>query len=51
MLVYIDDIILLTGNNDAFFIEDLIQMLWKKFAVKNIGKLHYVLGKEIKYFN
>lgn len=48
LLVYVDDIIL-TGNNPSF-ISHLIRQLHEKFALKDLGQLHYFLGIEIKYF-
>jgi hypothetical protein len=49
LLVYVDDIIL-TGNAPSF-ISHLVKQLQEKFALKDLGQLHYFLGIEIKHFN
>ncbi|GAU44375.1 hypothetical protein TSUD_243070 [Trifolium subterraneum] len=48
LLVYVDDIIL-TGNAPSF-ISHLVKQLHEKFALKDLGQLHYFLGIEIKHF-
>lgn len=48
LLIYIDDIIL-TGN-DSTFIQSLLQQLSRKFAIKDLGDLHYFLGIFVQYF-
>lgn len=47
LLLYVDDIIL-TGFSDQL-ISDFIDQLHTKFSMKNLGKLHYFLGIEVKY--
>ena len=47
VLVYVDDI-LITGNNSAE-ISQLISNLHSKFALKDMGPLHYFLGIEATY--
>lgn len=47
VLVYVDDIII-TGN-DKDFVNNLITDFGAKFAIKDLGKLHYFLGVAIKY--
>ncbi|KAL0556103.1 hypothetical protein IC582_004613 [Cucumis melo] len=46
-LVYVDDVIV-TGNNSVE-ISRLITMLDAKFALKDLGPLHYFLGFQIHY--
>lgn len=45
VLIYVDDIIVI-GSNSAF-IQSLIQSLSVKFAMKDLGTLHYFLGLEV----
>lgn len=45
LLIYVDDIII-TGSNSRF-IESFIKQLNEKFALKDLGKLHYFLGIEV----
>ncbi|PRQ50961.1 putative RNA-directed DNA polymerase [Rosa chinensis] len=45
LLVYVDDIIL-TGNSPTFC-QQLVEQLNTKFAMKNLGPLHYFLGLEV----
>lgn len=47
MLVYVDDIIV-TGNN-AQAIKEVIHKLSTTFALKDLGKLEYLLGIDIVY--
>ena len=47
MVVYVDDIIL-TGT-DIKEIDSLKVFLHEKFRIKDLGKLHYLLGLEILY--
>ncbi|WVZ49109.1 hypothetical protein U9M48_000490 [Paspalum notatum var. saurae] len=46
MLVYVDDIIIVSSSNSAT--EKLIQKLMVDFAVKDLGPLEYFLGIEVK---
>src|SRR6266540_2039683 len=46
VLIYVDDIIVASSSNDAT--EALLKNLSKKFALKDLGKLHYFLGIEVK---
>jgi Reverse transcriptase (RNA-dependent DNA polymerase) len=45
LLIYVDDLIL-TGNN-SLLLSDIILSLQSKFAVKDLGLLHYFLGIEV----
>jgi Reverse transcriptase (RNA-dependent DNA polymerase) len=45
ILVYVDDLII-TGN-DSTLVSDIIQSLQTKFALKDLGRLHYFLGIEV----
>lgn len=45
MLIYVDDIIV-TGNNTVF-VFSLLTQLRGKFALKDLGDLHYFLGIEV----
>lgn len=45
ILVYVDDIIL-TGNNSKFYYF-IIQQLYSKFAIKDLGSHYYLLGLEV----
>lgn len=45
VLIYVDDIIV-TGNNSVF-ISTLLAQLQTKFAIKDLGNLHYFLGIEV----
>ena len=47
MLVYVDDILLTCGNNVE--VQELIQQLNKKFALKDIGVINYFLGIEVTH--
>lgn len=47
LLVYVDNITL-TGNN-APLITSLIEKIHSAFAIKDLGKLHYILGLEVSY--
>ncbi|KAH0766684.1 hypothetical protein KY285_002555 [Solanum tuberosum] len=49
LLLYMDDIII-TGSNPSHFSE-LVRQLGKKFAMKDLGPLHFFLGVEVKYFD
>ena len=49
MLVYVDDVVIIGNNND--FINNLIHKLSTEFALKDLGRLHYFLGLEIKYIS
>ncbi|KAJ0456165.1 putative RNA-directed DNA polymerase [Helianthus annuus] len=44
-MVYVDDIVL-TGNNSAF-LEHFVNMLSRRFSVKDLGPLHHFLGIEV----
>jgi histone deacetylase 1/2 len=46
VLVYVDDIIVASSSVDAT--EALLKDLEKKFALKDLGELHYFLGIEVK---
>jgi hypothetical protein len=46
MLIYVDDIIIVSSSNQA--IDKLIQKLKVDFAVKDLGTLDYFLGIEVK---
>jgi hypothetical protein len=45
MLIYVDDIIIVSSSNDA--VTALLQDLQKEFALKDLGSLHYFLGIEV----
>jgi Reverse transcriptase (RNA-dependent DNA polymerase)/gag-polypeptide of LTR copia-type len=45
LLVYVDDI-LLTGSNSAF-LTSCLGFLQQRFAIKNLGNLHYFLGVQV----
>lgn len=45
VLVYVDDI-LITGNNSSL-VQQIIAGLGSKFAIKDLGSLHYFLGIEV----
>ena len=45
----VDDVLI--AGNDSSFIQSLITQLGTKFAIKDLGLLHYFLGVEIKYFS
>jgi hypothetical protein len=45
MLIYVDDIIIVSSNNDA--VTSLLQDLEKEFALKDLRSLHYFLGIEV----
>lgn len=45
VLIYVDDIIV-TGNNTVF-VSSLLTQLQSKFALKDLGDLHYFLGIEV----
>ena len=49
MLVYVDDVVIIGNNND--FIDNLIHKLSTEFVLKDLGRLHYFLGLEIKYIS
>jgi hypothetical protein len=46
VLIYVDDIIVISSSNDA--ITALLYNLRGDFALKNLGPLHYFLGIEVK---
>lgn len=46
LLIYVDDI-LITGSSPSL-ITHIITLLCHKFALKNLGPLHYFLGLDIK---
>jgi hypothetical protein len=45
MLIYVDDIIVLSSSNDAVI--GLLRDLQKEFALKDLGNLYYFLGIEV----
>jgi hypothetical protein len=45
ILVYVDDIIV--ANSSAKFTNALVKKLSQKFALKDLGDLHYFLGIEV----
>jgi hypothetical protein len=45
MLVYVDDIIVVSSDNNV--VEAPLQDLQKDFALKDLGPLHYFLGIEV----
>ena len=45
-LIYVDDVII-TGNNEKE-IQSTINNLSSKFALKDLGNLHYFLGIEVQ---
>lgn len=47
ILVYVDDIILVSSSVVAT--DRLVLALSSDFAVKDLGKLHYILGLEVTY--
>lgn len=47
LLLYVDDIIL-TGSSDSL-IKSVIKYLASRFAMKDLGVLHYFLGSEAKH--
>jgi histone deacetylase 1/2 len=46
VLIYVDDIIVTSSSDQA--IQDLLHDLNNDFAMKNLGKLNYFLGIEVK---
>lgn len=48
-LIYVDDV-LVVGNDDSC-ITSIIAKLGQKFAIKDLGSLHYFLGMKIKPFS
>jgi hypothetical protein len=46
MLIYVDDIIIVSSSNSIT--DKLIQNLTEEFAVKDLGRLEYFLGIEVK---
>lgn len=42
LLIYVDDILIIGGN--AAPVNELISKLNEKFALKDLGKLHYFLS-------
>ncbi|KAH9803317.1 reverse transcriptase Ty1/copia-type domain-containing protein [Citrus sinensis] len=48
ILIYVDDVII-TGNNEKE-IQSIINNLSSKFALKDLGNLHYFLGIEVQQF-
>jgi histone deacetylase 1/2 len=49
VLIYVDDIIVASSTQEAT--TRLLQDLRKEFALKDLGKLHYFLGIEVKKIN
>lgn len=49
ILVYVDDIII-TGSNSNV-VHTCITQLSKEFKLRDLGKLHYFLGIEVRYLN
>lgn len=49
LFVYVDDIIL-TGSNSVY-IQTLVGLLNTKFALKELGALHFFLGIQVQQFN
>jgi hypothetical protein len=47
MLIYVDDIIIVSSSNSAT--DKLIQNLLEEFAVKDLGSLQYFLGIEVNH--
>jgi hypothetical protein len=47
MLIYVDDIIIVSSSNSVT--DKLIQNLTEEFAVKDLGRLEYFLGIEVKH--
>jgi hypothetical protein len=45
MLIYVDDIIVVSSSNDVVTV--LLQDLQKEFAFKDLGSLHYFLDIEV----
>jgi hypothetical protein len=45
MLIYVDDIIVVSSNNDA--VTAMLQELQKEFALKELGNLNSFLGIEV----
>jgi hypothetical protein len=44
MLIYVDDVILVSSSTEATLMKDLKE----SFALKDLGDLHYFLGIEVK---
>jgi hypothetical protein len=49
LLVYVDDIIVVSSSSPA--IDRLIHQLRGSFALKDLGRLHYFLGIEVKFLD
>jgi hypothetical protein len=47
MLVYVDDIIIVSSTTSAS--DQLLKQLWCDFSVKDLGRLGYLLGIEVKH--
>jgi histone deacetylase 1/2 len=47
LLVYVDDIIVISSSMSVT--DRLVIVLSSDFAVKDLGKLHYILGLEVTY--
>lgn len=45
MLIYVDDIIIAIPSVQAT--KELLQQLYRDFAIKDMGDLHYFLGVEV----
>ena len=45
VLIYMDDIIITSSNHLA--INDLLNLLWRDFTVKDLGELNFFLGNEV----